>query len=160
MRYDDFETLIIQGKRDELHSKFNDRNINMRASNGSTLLHTAVMADKPEIVTVLIDRGIETNAQDDVGKTPLHRALELERDNIAELLITHGASTTVEDNYGGQPLLDAVRNAGGDYELVELLLERGADPHHQNDYRVSPLSMARTTGDTTLIELLKSYADD
>jgi len=70
---------------------------------GRTVLHIAVMVEKPEVARYLLEHGANVNRQDDEGRTPLHIAALLKNDGIVNLLIKHGADRTIRDVYGRIP---------------------------------------------------------
>ena len=89
-----------------------------------TPLHVAVRMDSAvdasyaEVLTVLLDRGADTDAIDAYGRSPLGYA-NLE---TAQLLLDAGAYPDAGVN---TPLIEAIRD--GDIALAELLIENGAD---------------------------------
>ena len=70
---------------------------------GRTVLHIAVMVEKPEVARYLLEHGANVNRQDDEGRTPLHSAAILKNDGLVHLLIEHGADRQIRDVYGRIP---------------------------------------------------------
>ena len=70
---------------------------------GRTVLHLAVMVEKPEVARYLLEHGANVNSQDDEGRTPLHIASALKNNEISNLLREHGADRTIRDVYGRIP---------------------------------------------------------
>lgn len=70
---------------------------------GRTVLHIAVMVEKPEVARYLLEHGANVNRQDDEGRTPLHIAAILKNDGLVNLLIEHGADRQIRDVYGRIP---------------------------------------------------------
>ena len=99
--------------------------VNLKDKDGRAPLHLAVESAEGDIVELLLDKGAEIDAKEDVsGLTALHRAARLRKRNVAELLIARGADINVEDNQGHTPLYIAVNL---DYTVAELLINNGAD---------------------------------
>ncbi len=64
---------------------------NLSFARNATPLHSAVAADKTELVKLLLARGAKVNATQDGGYTPLHGAASNGNMEIADLLINAGA---------------------------------------------------------------------
>ena len=89
-----YEAAALEHRDQALMSLVNSgANPNERIS-GKTLLHRAVNKDDYALVSFLLGRGSEINANDSYGKTPLEYAVEYKRDKIASLLRARGASET------------------------------------------------------------------
>ncbi len=86
-------------------------------------LHRAVFEGNPEKVEKWLTLGEDVNAMDNNGKTPLYVAVEQDNPDIAGLLLTWEAHLAAPE---GWDLLH-VASATGSAEMVELLLDRGAD---------------------------------
>src|SRR5687767_8809349 len=91
----------------------------------SSLANAAEKSDRASIRTLLKQRA-EVNAPQADGMTALHWAAYRDDLEIAKLLTQAKASVTVTNRYGVTPLSLACQN--GNAPIVELLLERGADP--------------------------------
>lgn len=93
--------------------------INERDSDGSLLLHTAIIHGSMEIVELLLSRGADIVSVDKNGWTPLHCAAWSDSREITELLIIHGARPDVQDNYGLTPV--ALAEYHGKTEVTKTL---------------------------------------
>ena len=82
-----------------------------------------------EVAELLLDRGADVNAKNDLGQTPLYHA----DSEVAELLLDHGADVNAKNDFGQTPLHYA------DSEEAELLLDRGADVNAKDDIGQTPL---------------------
>ena len=92
---------------------------------------------------------VNVDQRDDFGKTPLMKAREYE---IIEVLLDAGADVNAQKDYQGvKPLMCAVQAPDKGFEVVTLLLERGADPSLN-----SPMVLA----ERKYITLLLSYGSD
>ncbi len=94
------------------------------------------------------------NLQDNNGMTLLHFAAEYSQTFMARQLIDRGIDLEIKDKYGNTALWKAVFNARGNYELVRLLAEHGADVDSLNNAGRSPLIMAETMGDEEMVSIL------
>jgi ankyrin repeat protein len=102
----------------------------------------------------LLSRGINVNQRDKKGRTPLHYAAAHNRLSLAKEIINKGGDINIADVHGNNALWTAVFNARGNYELVELFVEKGGDSLTKNKYNRSPLDFANQINDKKLIELL------
>ena len=94
---------------------------------GETALHIAVQERSLVTVKLLLDQGIDVNAKNGYWQTPLHLA---EDAKVAQYLLTRGANVNAVDLNDNTPLHYAVlRNS---MELVQLITNRGANPHLKN----------------------------
>src|SRR4030042_3697375 len=85
--------------------------VNAQDSFGMTPLHTAVIANRRDVVEVLLACRADINAKNHRGQTPLFWAITKDRKNMAEWIITHGADVNSQDNYGITPLHSAAHAA-------------------------------------------------
>ena len=109
-----------------------------------TELHHACAGGDVARIRALLQSGASANVSDAAGWTPLHFAAQARSALAAELLIRAGAAVDPLDDHGNSPLVRAVFESRGDEQVIEVLLAAGADPHRQNRYGVSPLSLAHT----------------
>ncbi len=75
-----------------LLQRFSTINVNIRNCNNKTPLHFVVAANHIELITTLLERGADPNAQNDAGDTPLHEAVRNRNSWIISLLLSAGAS--------------------------------------------------------------------
>ena len=111
---------------------------------GRTELHNAIIDGDAAKARTLVAAGARVDAADDDGWTPLHYAAHTYSKTTAELLLAAGAPVDAQDSHGNTPLSTAVFESRGRGELVILLRQHGADPCRDNNYGVSPVSLART----------------
>ena len=96
---------------------------------GSTVVHYAADSGSPEILSLLIEAGVNVNVANDGGYTPLHwaargdfsRALE-----SVELLLKAGAAVNVRSETGSTPFAVALRR-GDNRRMWPLFLSAGAE---------------------------------
>lgn len=77
-------------------------NLNYQDKNGYSYLHAAVQSGLQEIVTLLIEKGADINAQDKFGRTPLMVAIIYNRDNydMISYLVNSGANPDIKTHAG------------------------------------------------------------
>jgi ankyrin repeat protein len=98
------------------------------ASNRAGLTPLMLAVFDPEKLALLLEAGANVNAISAEGKSALLLAAAQKRAlPTVRLLLRKGAQVNQQDKRGGTALLMAARN--GDVETLQLLLERGADPH-------------------------------
>lgn len=118
--------------------------VNARGIGGRTALHHAAVSASGDLLRALLSAGPDLSVRDDDGRTPLHLVARNHDAATAEVLLDAGAPTEIEDEHGNTVLSDAVFESRGRGELILLLKQRGADPHHKNKYGVSPYELAQT----------------
>ena len=113
---------------------------------GNTPLHWAISEGHLNVAYLLISRGANPNMADNFGKTPLRVAIDGRYGDAVRALLDAGADPNEEFKCRGwpensTPLFLAVYY--GEKEIVQLLLERGANPcHTAGSCRRTPLQFA------------------
>ncbi|WP_020569684.1 ankyrin repeat domain-containing protein [Neolewinella persica] len=119
---------------------------------GRMLLSSAVIAEMPEAVSLLLERQPEPLARDEKGWTALHFASYCNNVAIAKQLLEVFSAVDVKDNAGNTPLGRAVIEEHA--EMVAYLMGAGADAGLKNDNGDSPLDLAQTFGYEEIVGLL------
>jgi len=127
---------------------------------GATPLMFAALYGEAEEMRLLLDAGANPNARNEAGATALMWAV----DDLDKtwLLLRRGADPNARSDDGCTPILIAATWAQS-YEIVKLLLDRGANPSQVvNTYRgpVSPLRLAAEMGDEAVLRLLLDRGAD
>ena len=104
--------------------------MNIPDTTGRNALLVSVGSNQKEYIRLLASKGIDINSRDDDGNTALHYPL----------------NNVLRDK----------RYLPYSKEIVEVLLEEGADPHIKNKEGKSPADLAGESGENELINLLKS----
>jgi ankyrin repeat protein len=108
-----------------------------------TSLHQTAVRGSQDRVRQTIDEGYDVNETDADGLTPLHMAAINKNYNAAKALLEAGAHVDVQDKWGNTPLWRAVFGTDSTVDLVELLVDHGADPAVENNSGNSPLKLAQ-----------------
>lgn len=114
-------------------------------SNGETGLHIVVGRRDLTWTRWLLQKGANPNLADNRGRTPLQVAVELGFLDGVDVLLRRGARVDVANSATGEtPLISAVlvRNI----ELMQILLEGGADPDRTDNTGRSARDYARQPG--------------
>ncbi len=124
--------------------------VNASGGSGINVLHYYIsMAQKldfesEQLTKLLIESGVDINAQNDKGASPLHFCVAHPNLSVARILIVNGATVDIQDEMGNSPLWRAVMNFRGDDELrnvISELVKGGADPDKENNSGNSPRKM-------------------
>ncbi|MDR1236281.1 MAG: ankyrin repeat domain-containing protein [Holosporaceae bacterium] len=116
---------------------------------GQTPLHVVAYkpvftdADEAVVRSLLADRRINLNAEDNLKNTPLHYAALYNNRLLTQLLLDKGANPNAQNREGDTPLHCAVQAANnGAGEVVQLLLNKKANPHIGNSKKETPRDVA------------------
>jgi len=150
-------------------------NINIRDTEGKSLLHGAVlygnMYGDMQRIDLLLDKKIGVNIQDKEGRTALHYAIENDQKHCLEIvkkLIQANVQVDISDLYSRTALHYAARHSVSDEvddgELVKALFEAGAAVNAQDYEGKTPLHYAVGGGmegsnTNTVSELIKHGSD-
>ncbi len=108
---------------------------------GGTLLHYAAMSCTFEMITYLLDQGLDIHARSVNKETPLEWAMYRKNYKIIDTLVDRGALlNNVFDIWGNSPMTAAVLTDS--VESIEALIRRGADINEKNSEGRTPLHTA------------------
>ncbi|PQV64478.1 Ankyrin repeat [Abditibacterium utsteinense] len=114
-------------------------------ANDTSPLFRAVKSGDMELIAPLIAKGVNVNARDKSGQTPIFALMAKESDlKIVALLIDKGASLNLRPPSGASLLSRAVQTQRTD--LVQLLLDKGADAKAKDSEGRSPLGALLYSG--------------
>jgi hypothetical protein len=109
---------------------------------GRTLLHEAASGGDPELIRLLVARGLNVNAVDDhFHNPPLECAVGHDKAQAVAALLEAGANVNQRGANGRPPLYTAV--LGKHVKIVQMLLAAGADPTIADMSGQTPLDLAR-----------------
>ena len=127
--------------------------INLRQADGSTALFAATQANFPGIVEALARRGADVNLTLFDGTPPLcYAACKGNIEVLKRLLQAPGVQVDQLSQSQATALFYAAEQ--GHKQVVELLLENGADPDIADKNQIGPLHIACLHGQTEIVELL------
>jgi ankyrin repeat protein len=129
--------------------------IDAQNEEGGTPLHMAMKGNHPETIMVLIEAGANVSA-DKSGLQPLHMVPRGDKSaEIIDALLAKGADISAVD-HDGSTILQSSAEASN-FDVVRLLLERGANPTLSTD---RTLLLASRNGQEWIVErLLNSGCD-
>lgn len=115
----------------------------------------SVLRGNPANVFFLLRRGANPDARAEGGMTALMYAAERGDSLLVQLLALNGADLELTYVEGTTPLLVSVLNQH--FGISHYLLQKGANPDHQDDLKGSPLLYAAALNDYRLADLLLFY---
>ncbi|KAJ3642022.1 hypothetical protein Zmor_028486 [Zophobas morio] len=123
--------------------------INMVDKDKMNALHYALRSRKhnPNVVKLLIEKGIDVNVQDGNGKTALLLAGENGVYETAEMLLNSGASLNIVDNDKMNALHYASQSWKDNRDVIKLMIEKGIDVNVQDGNGKTALQLACKNGD-------------
>lgn len=122
--------------------------------------YMAVQRRNEMIIDLLFAKGDITFADDGTGKTLLHEAVRGCNEPVVRSLLDRGADVAAMDYKLYTPLLTAVQHGDKALNIVELLLERGADPQDRDYVNRTALHLAAANKGAKTIELLLERGAD
>ena len=107
------------------------------------------------ITEILLEYGVDVNAQDMENTTALHLASYSGSVEISRVLLSHGASPNAKRKLGRAPLhLVAEGKHGNGVPISVLLLEHGADVNARDEGNTTPLHLASYCGSAKIVRVL------
>jgi len=121
-----FETSISVGNAQELQNFINLYGINSRI-NGETMVHWAVLKNRPGVINFLVSHQADVNTTNDDGMTPLHLATEHDYiDCLRTLVALRGRIELDQKTYDHQTALDIALSKKS-VPAIRVLVHAGAD---------------------------------
>ena len=129
----------------------------------SDLLLSAVKSGDTAKANAMLQGGADSNARDASGATALMLAATAGNLEIVKTLLAGGADVKATDELGWTALMKAVYNSDLDQgfpEVVQALIEAGADVEAQIVYATRPLMLAAGYGEAGVVEVLLAAGAD
>lgn len=117
----------------------------------------AVNNNRLEVVSLLLERGLDVNETLKYGQTLLELAVKKQHQEIVNLLLQHEANVNIQDPTGRTVLHEAA--VLNNQEILEELLEYGADPEVEDNSGITPIQLAMGKKLTDNLNLLKKFKD-
>lgn len=128
---------------------------------GVTALHVAAQGGHKDCVDSLVEAGVDVTVLDDESRSALTLAVQGNFGEVSMKLVEAGADPntpyTDKEDVAHNLLFDAIMVENEEYAII--LIEKGADLHHQDEKKVSTLLQAAHRGLTDVVsKLLEKYA--
>ncbi|MBP5427325.1 MAG: ankyrin repeat domain-containing protein [Clostridiales bacterium] len=142
------------GDLDEVKKMINKGlDINTRDKDGNAPIHYACKFGHLDVVKYLLDKGSDIESKGQGDYTPLYVASYNNKVEVAKYLLENGANVNACDMYHNSILSNTTSNA----EIVELLLEYGADIESYDSIGFKPLHNACLLGSVDSVKLLLEH---
>ncbi|KAJ4269840.1 hypothetical protein NW762_001509 [Fusarium torreyae] len=129
--------------------------VNMQGDGDYTpLVYAMRMGDAGEIIQLLITKGAAVNVPDNDGKTPLWHAVNLGLEGVVKQLLDNGAFINAVDPTTGDTPMHRSLSGTFNRDVIELLLDRGANIGALNSRGWTPLFFAVGSMVTDIMNLL------
>jgi len=135
-----------------LKQNLNNSNVNDLDEDKRTPLIHACIDKQADIVKLLLEFGADVNIIDGANWMPLHYAVQENSKEIVKLLLEKDAVVDQLDENGNSPLWRAVFDFNGDFKVIKILVNAGANVNLVNMHGVSIKELAE--GNNELLTIL------
>lgn len=135
--------------------QFRGRMRYFRDGRANSPLESAVEANQPELVALLLTHGANPNRRTMNQGSALQQSISYGNLKIVNLLLTHGANPNVRDRQGQTPLVEA--SSSDRPGIVEALLAHDADPDAADRQGMTPLMTAAGAHNPTMVRILLAH---
>ncbi|KAJ5608079.1 hypothetical protein N7537_004698 [Penicillium hordei] len=135
----------------------NNADFEIAGDNGHTPLHTAACSGHVELVKLLLEKGAKIHNGSDGSKTPLYCACLNGHYQVAQMLL-QWEPELMATREEWIPLFAASK--GGFLDIVQLLIQKGADVGASDTFRETPLYIACENGHIEVVRLLLDKGAD
>ena len=94
-----------------------------------------------EVLSLLIEKGVDVNKQDVEFSAPIFHAINVGNLDVIKLLLDNGTDINLVNKKGETPLIYAIKTRKND-AIVLYLIENGADVNKEDKFRHTPLMYA------------------
>ncbi|MCK8521043.1 ankyrin repeat domain-containing protein [Aquimarina sp. D1M17] len=145
---------VCQGKTNRLDSLLQTTSIDKKDNRGRSLLHWAIACKQKETFQLLIEKGIDINAEDHQKRTAMDVAVHFNKEDYFDTLIKLQKDNSWIDTYGTALLQKAVLNKSDLF--VKKLVELGVDVNQENSRGSTALEIAKRIDADQIYTLLVS----
>jgi ankyrin repeat protein len=158
--------LIKKNKNSEVIEILKNTGVNAMIHDLGSPLNIACIFDNEEIAEYCLQNGADVNAVDSSTDTPLIACCKVGNLKLVKKLLELGANVNAKNKYDRTPIARAISDHPENLELIEVLLQYGADPkiyeaYGEDDERISTRSAyeyaKQELNDRDLIKLLDKY---
>ena len=132
--------------------------IGARGGSQETPIHVTAMAGHVDVLSLLLEQGVDVDLRETLGQTPLHSAAWLGKVEAGQFLLDRGADIGAQDDNGWTPLFPAAIK--GQVEFARMLLDRGAAIEARNTSGETALHQAVFGGDIQIVRFLLEHGAD
>lgn len=159
-RYPTIDEAIARGDLDDVrkHVAIDAKRVHRAPEAAMGPLHQAILRNRTEIATFLLESGADPSAPDRSDRTPLHLAVERGNLKMVEILMSQKARPNERDKMGWTPLHHAA--AKDRVEIARALLKGGANPMTLSERGGTALHEAAASGGAEMIKLLLEHRID
>lgn len=120
-------------------------------------IHVASQAVNDFTIRVLLENGVDSNAQDKLGWTALHHVSLEARDHSIRALLDHGADPDIQTKDNGRTAMHHAAGAGH-LSSVKLIFEKGGNPKIRDKKGLTVSDYAAAEGKSEIVEYLQSIS--
>ncbi|XP_065161577.1 transient receptor potential channel pyrexia [Atheta coriaria] len=145
--------IMLEAKGNNVNAKTKEKDL--------TALHLAAEGGYVECIEILMEKRADANVRNHRGQTPLHLAARAQAFDCVEILMRKGnADPNIPDVDQRTPLHAAVGKATRSYDIIEILINWGADVNFKDQYGYTPLHIAALNELSQCVEVLIYHGAD
>lgn len=158
--------MIKNGRNEEAIEIITQVGVDRTVYDIGTPLCVACLFENWDIAKYCIENGADVNARNIEGGTALIDACKFGNLEVVKILLKNGAEINIRNKYARTPIAWAISDQPDQLELIEYLLQKGADPLIYEDYMEDDQRITTRTAydfakkeleDEELVALLDKY---